>query len=230
MIIIWCFVLEFRGMDVSPCILYIYIYFPRRVFTFVPRAWLEGAVVQNFTRQELRAGVALAAQWFPEQVTFGQLTSASLGYGFLSRKCWTSCCVDDFPSNCRPPPKKNGSRKYSGGFGSECFEFSSDFFPHPVRGEKQKNILKLGNHRPLLAVRCWRMFLPLFFGRLGRHLVWSSMRVWSWNWWCKMISMIWTRTSRGFLVGMMCVEGPKMTGLGKGKAPKKTWLDFWYPC
>lgn len=29
---------------------------------------LKGAVLQNFTRQELRAGVALAAQWFPEQV------------------------------------------------------------------------------------------------------------------------------------------------------------------
>jgi len=29
----------------------------------------KGAVVQNFTRQELRAGVALAAQWFPEQAS-----------------------------------------------------------------------------------------------------------------------------------------------------------------
>eukprot|EP00434_Breviolum_minutum_P021078 symbB.v1.2.018597.t2/scaffold1489.1/size143467/5 len=90
----------------------------------------KGAMLQNFTRQELRAGVALAAQWFPEQAS-RLIIHASLIMELVMQNDFNDADLDKVPT----PPDPLSKMKKTVPFGStsdgsdsnatvvaECFE------------------------------------------------------------------------------------------------------------
>ena len=98
-------------------------------------------------------------------------------------------------------PKRQCRKKIWLWFWKWTFRIFTDVFP-PSEGWKTKKHPETWKITDLF----WQsdvehdIFAAVFWPPPSRHLVWSSMRVWLWNWSCKTISMmlIWTRISRGF--------------------------------